>query len=441
VPARCGTLSVYENRAAATGRKIDLKVTVVPARSSGPALDPVFWLAGGPGAAANGDIPFAMTLLGEANQRRDLVFVDQRGTGSSHKLTCKTGPVGGSVEGDARAAEELRSCLLGLDGDPSAYTTAWGMDDLDDARAALGYDQINLYGASYGPTAAQVYILRHGDHVRTATLTGASLLEVPMFERMPASSQHALDVVFTRCETDAACRAAYPNVRAEFAELVARVDSKPIDLPMTDPATGQAMHLTRSRLSAGVHSALNDTRTHAVLPLLIHSLYQGNFGPLVAIANGSGNPDPSNVWQIMNLTILCHEDWAVLRRAETEAHGVGSYMRYADARAVVAPEAICAVMPRPQPEAIYGPLASSLVPVLFLTGEADPQDPEANVAAAKYRYPNSRVLVAPGQAHSYTGISCRASIIEDFIARGTTEGLDSECLANEPLPPFDLGGS
>jgi pimeloyl-ACP methyl ester carboxylesterase len=439
--ALCGTLSVYENRAAATGRQINLRMTVIPASGTDRRADPIFYLAGGPGGAASDDIPFAMQLLGGLNGQRDLVFVDQRGTGNSHKLTCSTAPVGVSPGGDALAAADLQECLAGLDGDPAAYTTAWGMDDLDDVRIALGYDQINLYGGSYGPTAAQVYILRHGTHVRTAALTGASLLEVPMFEWMPRSSQHALEVVLARCEADASCRAAYPNVRTEFAEIMARLDRAPIELPLTDPATGAPVHLTRSAVSLSLHNRLLlNTASHSQLPLLIHSLYTGNLEPIAAMVTPSGDQDPAATWQIMSLTILCNEDWAALRRAETEQMAAGSYMTYADARAIVVPEAVCAAMPRPQPEAMYGSPAPSPVPILFLTGEADPQDPETNVAQARQRYSNSRVLVAPGQAHNYTGISCRAAIIKQFVDSGSLEGLDTGCLAGDLLPAFDVSG-
>ena len=138
----------------------------------------------------------------------------------------------------------------------------------------------------------------------------------------------------------------------------------------------------------------------------------------------------------MNLTILCYEDWAKIRPAETTAASAGSYLKYDDVRALTVPEDICAVMPRPKAEALYGPLTNSSVPVLFFNGEADPQDPPENVAGAKQRYPNSLSLVAPGQAHGFTGIPCRASIVADFIARGSVEGLATDCLEQVALPPF-----
>ena len=105
----------------------------------------------------------------------------------------------------------------------------------------------------------------------------------------------------------------------------------------------------------------------------------------------------------MNLTILCHEDWARTGREETTRFSAGSYMGYEDVRRFYAPEQVCALIPRPQPEALYQPVTTSPVPVLIISDQADPQNPPENVASAKEHYPNSLALVAPGQGHGYTG--------------------------------------
>jgi pimeloyl-ACP methyl ester carboxylesterase len=335
----------------------------------------------------------------------------------------------------------LRSCLAGLDGDPRAYTTAWAMDDLDDVRAALGYDQINLYGGSYGTTAAEVYILRHGEHVRTAALDGATLLEVPIFERWPITSQNALELLFARCEAEADCHAAYPDLRQEFTEVFARLDRAPVTVPVNDPATGQPFVLTAELFKTSIHNALGSTPTAVFVPQFIHLVYMEDWSALAAFVAPFLNADstaPS--WQIMNLTILCYEDWAKMRPAEIARASAGSYLTYDDIRALTVPEEICAVLPPPKEAALsYGPLRNSSVPILFFNGEADPQDPPENVAGAQERYPNSLILVASGQAHGFTGIPCRASIVADFVAQGSTAGLQTACLEQVELPAFEIG--
>jgi hypothetical protein len=142
----------------------------------------------------------------------------------------------------------------------------------------------------------------------------------------------------------------------------------------------------------------------------------------------------------MNLTILCYEDWAIMRPDKIAEASAESYLKYADIRALTVPEEICAAMPPPKAEALdYGPLKKSSVPILFFNGEVDPQDPPENVADAKGRYPNSLTLVAPGQAHGFTGIPCRASIVADFIAQGSTGGLQTDCLGRVELPAITIG--
>lgn len=429
--AECGSLSVLEDRSTPSGRRIEITVVVVKATKTHPAPDPIFWFAGGPGSAATNDVGYAKQLLGLAATERDLVFIDQRGTGSSNKLVCPL------TAEPARQVEELRACLPTLKGDPSLYTTAWAVDDVDDVRAALGYDQINLYGGSYGATAAQVYLLRHQAHVRTVSLDSGSLLDVPMLERFPTSSQKALDHLFARCAADATCHSAFPNLRTEFAQVLARLESAPVTLPINDPSTGQPGVLTSATFRTTIHGALVSTATAVLVPRFIHLVYIQDWKALAdLLAPFLVPPSEEPQWTMMNLTILCHEDWAKIRQSETTLASASSYLKYENVRALTVPEEICAAVPRPPPAALYEPVTSSLVPMLFINGEADPQDPADNLAGASQRYPNSLGLVARGQGHGFTGVPCRGSILADFIERGSVKGLVTECLDRVALPAF-----
>jgi pimeloyl-ACP methyl ester carboxylesterase len=437
VQARCGVLSVYENRAAQTGRKIDIHLAVIKARGPDPAPDPIFYVAGGPGASGLNDAPYALRVLKAANARRDIVLFDQRGTGRSNRMACPRDRAESLnlVPFDEAMLQDLRNCVARVDGDPAAYTTAWGVDDLEDIRIGLGYDQINLYGESYGPTAEQIYLQRHGEHVRTMTLEGVSLTDTPMFERMPRNSQGALDLLFARCQADRACNAAYPNLRAEVEALLSQLEEQPVELSLVDPQSGEPLQLTHDWMVLAIHGVLGATPSTVKLPGLIHQAYQGEWSQIEGlVSNDLGGAAPD--WSMMNLEILCHEDWARTGRAETERLSQGSYMGYEDVRRFLAPEEVCALMPHPQREALYEPVTTSPVPVLLISNEADPQDPPANVATAKQHYPNSLTLVAPGQSHGYMGIPCRVQILADFIEAGTVEGLDARCLEREGLPAF-----
>jgi pimeloyl-ACP methyl ester carboxylesterase len=439
--AQCGTLSVFENRETHSGRKIDIHVAVIKAWGPDPAPDPIFYLAGGPGGSAIQDAVYARFILKSANEKRDIVLVDQRGTGGSNRLTCprSVDESAGLIPIDAQMVQDLQTCLASLDADPSAYTTAWGMDDVDDVRAALGYDQINLYGESYGTIAEEVYLQRHGDHVRTMTLEGVTLIDAPIFEKMPHSSQLVLDFLVHRCQADAACNSAYPNFGEEIAAVISRVEEQPVDLSITNPRTGLPVKLNRNMLVLAIHDTLRNTESAVQLPRSIHRAYQGNWSEVAQFYARGLFDDASNAeWVIMNMTILCHEDWARLRPTETAQFSSGSYLNYEDIRRFTVPEELCAVMPRPESAALHRGENSSSIPVLLISNEADPQNPSENVADAKEHYPNSLTVVAPAQGHGYTGLDCRDLIISAFIETGTTKDLDTGCLQQVPLPAFNV---
>lgn len=441
IPAQCGTLSVFENRATRSGYKIPIHVAVIKARGSNPAADPIFYLAGGPGGSAISDAAYALLLLKSANERREIVLVDQRGTGKSNRLTCprQLEEQVGLIPIDEQMVQEFKDCLTHLDADPSAYTTAWGMDDVDDVRAALGYDQINLYGESYGTTAAEVYAQRHREHVRTMTLEGVTLLEVPIFEKMPHSSQLALDFLVERCQTDSACNSAYPNFATEFATVMSRLEAQPMDLPAKNPRTGLPIKLNRSMLALDIHNTLIATEGAVLLPRAIHQAYQGDWNEIAQYyARGLSADAADSEWVIMNLNILCHENWAKLRPAETAQYSSSSYLKYEDVRRFLAPAEICDAIPAPPRAALYQPVKSLTIPVLLISNGADAQNPPENAADAKERYPNSLTVIAPGQGHGYTGIDCREPFVSMFIETGTTKNLDTSCLQQVPLPTFHV---
>jgi pimeloyl-ACP methyl ester carboxylesterase len=396
--------------------------------------DPVFWLAGGPGGAATESAHAAAQLMSLVNQQRDIVLVDQRGTGGSSDLRCPQGTV------LRRWAEELRTCLSQLGGDPRAYTTAWAMDDVDDVRAALGYDRINLYGISYGATAAQVYVQRHADHARTAILESGTVLGVPILERFPAAAQRALDLLFARCAADAACSKAFPDPAADLRAVTARLERGPVDLPVSDPSTGKAVRYTRHDMAAGLLEALSNLRTALVLPRQLHAAARGNWQEVLAAAQASSAESARPGWQLMALTIDCYEPEERVRRSETEAHAVGSFLTAQDMLTLVNPDDVCGVMPAPSAGMVHHTATTESVPMLFINGNADPKDLPVNVATAPRVNPHSLTITVRDEAHDYNvDASCRAGLFAAFIRTASTGDLPSQCLQEQWVPAFDLG--
>lgn len=435
--AQCATYRVYENRAANSGRMIDLRIAVRPARSEPHEPDPFFYFAGGPGGSAIDALPGIAPVFNALNKTRDLVFIEQRGTGGSNKLMCPE-PEDSLDINDAQAMKEYaESCLATLDADVGWYTTRAFVDDVDEIRQALGYDQINVVGGSYGATSAQVYLLQHEDHVRTMSMMGGTLLDFPIFERLAWSSQRALDIVFDRCEADATCHEAYPNINAEFESLLSQLDEQPVATSLIDPQTDEHLAVTPDVLTSVVHEMLMGADSAAQLPRLLHRAYTTDKWDSVAreYINRIASRNSKLAGLIMSAVIRCYEPWAVDSAEEIKRVSGDSYIKDAQVIGAENMAKVCAIVPEPEPEALYGPTQISTVPVLLLSGEEDPQNPPENVAAIGDVYPNSLVLFEPYRSHYTVRWNCISPIITEFIELGTTEGVQTTCLNTvEPFP-------
>jgi pimeloyl-ACP methyl ester carboxylesterase len=437
VSARCGTLLVPEDRSGGD-RQIAVPVVVFPATGSDPEPDPVVWFAGGPGDSAVETISRVRPLLAPTNTSRDLVFIEQRGTGSS-AMTCPGFP-DSSDSAALRAAVE--SCVDNLEGDPRFYTTALFADDVDDVLAELDYAQANLVGISYGATAEQVFLARHPDRVRTMTLLSGTLLDVPVLERFPESAQTAIDNVFAECQQDPACQLAFPQLRADWDALWRSLDAAPWIVPAERSPDGTEAVFDAEFIASGLHDLLFVATTHTRIPLVVHTLGAADdkAGALIAIAQAY--PDttrPGSGDELMlEYLIRCNEPWA--RYEPDRVVGTDSF-EYAHVRNDAARwQSVCAFIPDTGDNTAPAAPPPSDVPVLALNGEEDPQDPPANMISALTIWPNSLALTVPGQGHDIdpTTATCIIPLIQSFIDHGTTTNLDTTCLSQLPVPTFDL---
>ncbi|MCI0396537.1 MAG: alpha/beta hydrolase [Chloroflexi bacterium] len=434
VAARCGTLTVFENREAASGRTIDLRIAVIPATGSLPEAAPLFLLAGGPGQAASEAFPPLLELFTAINKERDLVLVDQRGTGQSNPLACEnftdaslTRPLS-----DEERVALTRQCLASLDADLTRYTTDVAMADLDDVRAALGYEQINLYGGSYGTRAALTYLRLYPERVRTVVLDAVVGPELVLFLQAPRDGQRALEMLFARCAADPACNEQFPDVEMEFQALLARLET-PLEFAVAHPLSGEQLEviLTRDLFAQVIFNLLYSTDLTSLLPLLIHQAHQsGDFGPLVA--QGLLLAGETGLYHGMLYSVTCAEDAPFIALEEAKAFQAGTIFPLMAEPFVQS----CAEWPHGQaPAALHQPVVSS-VPTLLLSGEADPITPPVYAAQVAESLPNSLHLVVPGYGHVVISVGCLPRLAADFIAQGTVEGLDATCLERLQPPPF-----
>ena len=341
-----------------------------------------------------------------------------------------------AAQAEARLAAWMHDALAALDADPRFYTSTVAADDLDDVRVALGYDTIDLYGTSYGGTLAQYYLRQHPDHVRVAVLDGSTPLDVPVLERMAANSQHALDLLLARCAADAACHRAFPDIEDEWTSLAGRL-ADGITTTVVNPETGE--HAVADLLTVGpsVHNALLTGSGGTTLPLAIHLASEGDWtrsGELVPpVFTGIST-------RLMADVIMCSEAWARFDPVEVARAGAGSYALPAELAKAASMATLCRLLPRGVVPADDASAVRTTVPVLWITGDGDPQDPPANLTGVPAQQPNAKVVVMPAQEHVVGHLGCGPAVIAAFVEAGTVNGLDTSCIAQgaAPAPAFLL---
>jgi pimeloyl-ACP methyl ester carboxylesterase len=432
VAARCGTYTVPEDRAAPEGRSIRLRIAVIPARAPDPEPDPLVYITGGPGSSAIADAAgFASSVFADVNATRDVVLVDQRGTGGSNRLLCPLPPKGVTLETAAQIRRFVRQCVAGLDADPRDYTTIPAMEDLAEVVGALGYGQVNLYGGSYGATAVQYFLAQHPELVRTAIMDGGTMLDVPIFEVWGRNGQRAMKQILARCATSGRCARAYPRVRRELFEALAALRRAPARIGRTtiDAPTAAEIFQLLSRTPDGA----------AQIPWVAHRASTGDWIPFdLARDSLTGSADSSSVRQVMPWSILCSEPWARMSPSRTAAASKGTYLAEWTAANTRRTAAVCSGFPKaPQPAWTRSRVQSD-VPTLIVVGGTDPQDPLANVAHAQRELPNSRTVVVPGGGHGSIHLGCMPQVAARFVASGTVTGLGTRCVARYQPPRFVL---
>jgi pimeloyl-ACP methyl ester carboxylesterase len=424
VDALCGRLDVPENRARPGGRTISLRVAVVPARERPRAPDPLVYLAGGPGGSAVVDGAGMLSALAGINAHRDIVLVDQRGTGGSNAIAC---PASGELAPTKAAVKAyVTRCLARLEADPTQYTTVPAMDDLADVIGALGYRQVNLFGGSYGATAAQYFLAQHPKLVRTAILDGGTLLDVPIFERLAPNGERALRSILRRCERTPRCASAYPRVRHEAFELIDRLRKHPVRVQGT---------LIDARAAAGVVQSLSRSPEGAAeIPWIAHSAITGDLRPLAIELDRTGSALGNR--QVMYMSIVCNEPWARWRPQRVSAAAAGTYLAERSVTEARLVAAACEAVPKVTQPAWSHRRVRSNVPVLFVVGGDDPQDPIAHVARATRELPNGRTVVVPAGGHGSVQLGCMPQVAQAFVEHGSSRGLDTRCVRRYEPPAF-----
>jgi pimeloyl-ACP methyl ester carboxylesterase len=436
VPAQCGTLAVAENPHNPQGRQIHLHVARVAAISRRREADALFVLAGGPGQAASGFYASVAGAFGRIQRGRDIVLIDQRGTGDSNALTCKED---GDPLYEATATEVTqlaRRCLTDLStrADPAFYTTSLAVADLERVRAALGYEHIDLYGVSYGTRVAQQYLRRYPGRVRALILDGVVPPQLAVGPEVALDAESALHGILARCSAAAACRARFADPLQDYAAVRARLSAGALPLSVADPSGGgpRQIRFGAEQLATVLRLGGYNADYAALLPLFLNLGAQGDFGALAA-QSLLLTRSYEGIALGMHNSVVCAEDvpfWGVIDRARLAATFMG------DAQ-VDALAALCRVWPHgPMDKDLHAPLASA-VPTLLLSGGDDPVTPPRYARLAATAFTQARQIVLPGFGHGQLTAPCMDRVLADFLSHPVVADLNARCLEQaRPMPFF-----
>ena len=427
----CGTVEVLEDRDAASGRRITLHLTILPALGRNKHSDPLVILAGGPGQGARAYAPLVPRYFQRVRRTRDVVLLDVRGTGDSSPLECPGDPATISLLTFGDPAEAARQCLANLAADPRFYTHHYSMADLRDVIRQLGYEQVNLWGGSWGTRSALVFSAAYPDAVRRVVLDGAVSWTLDFPWSYPTDAARALDRLFNDCEHETACRTAFPSPRAELSQWLDDLERKPVVVTVRHPRSAMPMQVQLDRraatevVRAAIYSPLDSSR----IVMALQSARRGDVGPIVAMAERASSWSIDTMAIGQTLTILCSED---VGRHQAPAvpletvFGRGAIDFWVEG---------CSAWPKGRALTISDQTVLEK-PALILSGDLDPVTPPSRGEAMRKHFPNSLHVIAPGGGHNVSFSGCIPRLIADFLDADDWKELDTSCAAAIARPPF-----
>jgi pimeloyl-ACP methyl ester carboxylesterase len=437
---RCGQLSVAEDPDRPDGRRIAIHYAVVPSLARVRSFEPVFVFAGGPGQSARDMAGRLQPLFARLNARRDIVFVDQRGTGASNPLACEAdrrqaSSLAAAIDAE-RLARRTRECLRGLGeaNDLRQYATWIAVRDVDAVREALGYPQVNLWGASYGTRAALEYLRQFPQRVRSAVLDGVAPADMALPASFALDAQASLDRLVAACAADAACNGRQPELGAAIDKLLARAAGAGVQATVAHPLTGAAetVRLDGATMASLLRLPLYSPPLAALLPYALAEASRDNLAPLAAMAASLTSSVAENFAEGMHFAVICAEDQP---RVDAAARAAAAATRFGSSFLRLYDDACAALPTRAVPDAFYR-LPASDVPVLILSGGVDPATPPRHGERLAQGLKRATHVVAPNLAHGVSMHGCAPDLLAAFIRNAGADGLDLDCLDRLPAPRF-----
>ena len=432
---KCGKLEVPENYQKPDGDKITINFAVLPAIDNSEYKAPLMFLAGGPGQAAVELATGLNQVFRDVRKTRDIILVDQRGTGESHPLSCdleEEGSVYSTLTKDFKE-QDVIDCISQFKGDLTQFNSENAIRDFDSIRVALDHKKLNIYGGSYGTRAALVYMRMFPESLESVVLDSVGPIEVPigLFGQSVARS---FNLLVENCKKSESCNRAFPNLADEFDEVKTRLAKAPVTLDIQHPRLGTPTQfkLDDSKFTDNLRMQLYSIRGRSLVPLIINQAYLGNYEPLIGLM--ASTEGEQQIYTGLHFNIVCNED-APKISAEMKAVDANNNFDNGSTSNLIF-ERICSLFPQYRPnDNFYQPVTAN-IPTLILSGNLDPVTPPSNGDYSAKSLPNSHHIIVENASHTVAMNTCANEIVNEFLASKLPNKLDESCLKDIPQETF-----
>ncbi len=438
----CGTYEVMENRKVRKGAKIRLNFIILPAWTTDPAPDPVFIFSGGPGQGSADIANYYAWEYEKLRWERDIVLVDQRGTGESNPLHCQRIGDPDSAQTylqDMFPEDYVKNCRKELEKKANLrhYDSTTAMQDIDDLRSALGYERINIIGSSYGSYTGIVYMKYFPHRVRSAFLTHVAMPNWTYSGSIAPNTEVALERLLSDCAMDPDCSSDYPLLRQQLGQVLDQLQQGPVSAWITNPITGEYEQVvfTYNNFIHGVRSMLYSTGRSKWLPAFIHWAAQGNFSPAAEYTASYLYGINRDLKDGMFLCVTCTETIPYINYAEARALAQGTFM---GTYRLDQQKNACDWWVRGEHPADFHQMSTMTIPTLIISGEIDPVTPPQYGEELAGYLPNSMHVIIPNAGHEFGTVweDALDDVVAQFISEGSVDGLDASCVQQHVRPPF-----
>jgi pimeloyl-ACP methyl ester carboxylesterase len=431
---KCGKLEVPENYQQPDGNTIAVNFAVLPAIDDSEYKAPLMFLAGGPGQAAVELATGLNHVFREVRKTRDIILVDQRGTGESSPLSCDFEAVDNVYSSlpDALNPQEVKDCVAQFKGDVTQYNSENAIRDFDAIRAALGHEKLNIYGGSYGTRAGLVFMRMFPESLESVVLDSVGPIEVPigMFGQSGARS---FNLLLENCKNNESCNTAFPNLAAEFQAVKARLAKEVASIDILHPRLGTPTKLVidNTKFTGNLRFQLYGMEGRSMVPLVIHQAFLGNYQPLIGLM--ARTEDEQLVYTGLLFNIVCNEDIPRVSEADRAADASNNF----DGKdSHSAWDMVCPLFPEYRPSADFYQSVTADIPTLILSGNLDPVTPPSNGEYSAKSLPNSHHIIVENASHTVAMSTCASDIINEFLTSKTPKALDESCLKDIPQETF-----